>query len=79
MSNVNVSLPDALQSFVDQQVVERGYETCSEYIQVLIQRELDRQKFRDLVMEGASSPPVGVADAEYFDDLRRRVREDDWQ
>ena len=79
MSNVNVSLPDALQSFVDQQVAERGLETCSEYIQDLIQRELDRQKLRDLVMEGVNSPPAGVADAEYFDELRRRVREDDWQ
>ena len=79
MSNVNISLPDALQSYVDQQVAERGFETCSEYIRDLIQRELDRQKLRDLVMEGANSPPAGVADAEYFDNLRRRVREDDWQ
>ncbi len=79
MSNVNVTLPDALQTFVDQQVAERGLETCSEYIQDLIQRELDRQKLRDLVMEGVNSPPAGVADAEYFDELRRRVREDDWQ
>ena len=79
MSNVNISLPDGLQSYVDQQVAERGFETCSEYIQSLIQRELDRQKLRDLIMEGANSPPVGVADAEYFDDLQRRVREDDWQ
>ena len=79
MSNVNVSLPDALKTFVDQQVAERGLETCSEYIQVLIQRELDRQKLRDLVMEGVNSPPAGVADAEYFDELRRRVHEDDWQ
>ncbi len=49
---VNVSLPDALQSFVDQQVAERGFETGSEYIQALIQREQDRQPLRDLVMEG---------------------------
>ena len=79
MSNLTISLPDALQSYVDQQVVERGFETCGEYIQSLIQRELDRQKLRDLIMEGANSPPAGVVNAEYFDDLRRRIREDDWQ
>lgn len=76
---MNVSLPDALQSFVDQQVAERGGETGSEYIQALIQRELDRQQLRDLVMEGVNSPPSGIVDAEFFDQLRKRVREDNWQ
>ena len=77
MTTVNITLPDSLQSFVDQQVAERGFETCSEYIRDLLQRELDRQKLRNLVLEGVNSPPVGVVDAEYFDQLRERVREDD--
>ena len=75
MSNMNVSLPDALQSFVDQQVVERGFETCSEYIRDLIRKDQDRQQLRALVLEGATSPPAGVADVEYFDRLRDRFRE----
>ena len=76
MTTVNITLPDSLQSFVDQQVAERGFETCSDYIHDLLQRELDRQKLRNLVLEGVNSPPAGVVDAEFFDQLRERVRED---
>ena len=77
MTTVNVTLPDELQSFVDQQVTENGFETCNDYIRDLIQRERDVQHLRDLVMEGVNSPPAGIADAEYFDQLRARFREDE--
>ena len=33
---MNISLPDALKSFVDAQVTERGYSTSSEYVRELI-------------------------------------------
>jgi antitoxin ParD1/3/4 len=72
MTTVNITLPDSLQSFVDQQASERGFDTCSEYISDLISRERDRQKLRELIMEGVNSPPAGVADAEYFNRLRER-------
>ncbi|PZU05089.1 MAG: type II toxin-antitoxin system ParD family antitoxin, partial [Sphingobium sp.] len=32
MSTMNISLPEALKSFVDQQVSGRGYGTSSEYV-----------------------------------------------
>ena len=35
----------------------------------------DFQRLRDLLLEGAASPPAATADAEYFDRLRGRVRE----
>ncbi len=75
MSTMNVSLPESQKSFVDQQVAERGYASSSEYIRDLIRREQDTHKLRDLLIEGMNSPPAGVADAEYFEELRRRVRE----
>ena len=76
MSIVNITLSDDLQSHVDQQAQERGFETCSEYIRDLIQRDLDREKLRALILEGMDSEPAVVADAEYFDKLRERIRED---
>ena len=39
MSTMNISLPDSLKSFVDQQVAERGYGTSSEYVRELIRRD----------------------------------------
>ncbi len=75
MTTMNISLPDALKSFVDGQVSARGYSTSSEYLRELIRKDQDRQRLRGLLLEGAASPPVGPADADYFDRLRSQVRE----
>ena len=56
MSTTNISLPEALKAFVEDQ---------------------DRQRLRGQLLEGAASPQVATADADYFDRLRARVREAD--
>ena len=71
---MNVSLPDSLKEFVDQQVERRGYGTSSEYIRELIRRDHDRTRLRDLLLEGASSPPSKEIGKSYFDVMRRNVR-----
>jgi len=72
MATMNVSLPDDLKAFVDEQVAGR-YSTSSEYVRELIRREQDRERLRDLLLEGAASPPGGPADEAYFERLRQRV------
>ncbi|WP_376741478.1 type II toxin-antitoxin system ParD family antitoxin [Sinorhizobium psoraleae] len=74
MSTMNISLPDHLKSFVDEQVAGRGYGTSSEYIRELIRRDQDRLALRRLLLDGASSAPTEPVDAEYFPSLRDRVR-----
>nr|WP_026221513.1 CopG family transcriptional regulator [Ancylobacter sp. FA202] len=73
MSTMNISLPEGLKSFVDQQVSERGYATSSEYVRELIRRDQDRARLRGLMLEGASSPASTPADDRYFDSLRARI------
>ena len=75
MSTMNISLPEALKSFVDGQVSARGYSTSSEYVRELIRKDQDRQRLRGLLLEGAASPHATPADADYFDRLRSRVRD----
>ncbi len=75
MITMNISLPEALKSFVDDQVGARGYSTSSEYVRELIRKDQDRQRLRGLLLEGAESPQAVTADADYFDRLRGRVRE----
>lgn len=75
MSTMNISLPQTLKSFVDQQVTSRGYSSSSEYVRELIRKDQDRQRLRGLLLEGAASPQSVVADANYFGQLRDRVRE----
>ncbi len=72
---MNISLPEALKSFVDQQVSARGYSSSSEYVRELIRKDQDRQRLRSLLLEGAASPPTVTADADYFGRLRDGVRE----
>lgn len=71
---MNISLPDRLKAFVEEQVVEKGYGTSSEYMRELIRKDRDRQQLRSLVLEGAASAPASHADAAYFGALRDRVR-----
>lgn len=77
MSTMNISLPEALKSFVDDQVTTRGYGTSSEYVRELIRKDKDRQRLRGLILAGAASPQDAVIDSEFFDRLRRRVRDAD--
>ena len=73
MSTMNISLPDSLKSFVDDQVSLRGYGTSSEYVRESIRKDQDRLQLRGLFLAGAASPPSAPADTAYFADLRARV------
>lgn len=74
MSTMNISLPDALKAFVDEQVADRGFGTSSEYVRELIRRDQDRQRLRALLTDGAASAPTPPVDKAYFDDLRTQAR-----
>ena len=73
MATMNISLPESLKAFVDDQVATRGYSTSSEFVRELIRREQDVQKFRALIQEGLESPLEGEADDAFFDDLHARI------
>lgn len=75
MTTMNISIPDALKSFVDDQVGESGYSTASEYIRELIRKDRDLQRFRALLLDGNTSPKAAIADVDYFDRCRSRIRE----
>ena len=73
MSTMNVSLPESLRDFVDQQVRSAGYGTSSEYLRELIRRDQQRLQLRTLLLDGAQAPATGEADARYFAGLRQRI------
>ena len=73
---MNVSLPDELKSYVDEQVGDGGYGSTSEYVRDLIRRDKDRQQLRRILLDGAASSPGPDADRTYFTSLRDRIRSD---
>jgi antitoxin ParD1/3/4 len=66
MSTMNISLPETLKTFVDTQVVQRGYGTSSEYVRELIRKDQDRLQLRDKLLVGASSAPTTPVDSAYL-------------
>lgn len=73
MSTMNISLPDGLKTYVDDQVAGGGFGTASEYMRTLIREDQERKLLRGLLLEGARSPIVGEFDAAYFDSLRQSI------
>lgn len=69
---MNISLPDALKTYVDEQVTGHGYGTSSEYVRELIRKDQDRQRLRSLLLEGGASSGEPI-DQDYFARLRARV------
>jgi antitoxin ParD1/3/4 len=74
MSTMNISLPATLKSFVDEQVVKRGYATSSEYVRELIRADQDRDRLRELLLDGAASKATAAVAESFFSGLRSRVR-----
>lgn len=55
---MNISLPDPMRSFVEEQVKQKGYSTASEYIRHLIRQEqenLENKRVETLLLEGLDS------------------------
>jgi antitoxin ParD1/3/4 len=75
MTTMNISLPEALKTFVDEQVSQRGFGTSSEYVRELIRKDQDRMQLRGLLLAGAETEPAQPATQAYFDGLRDRVRQ----
>lgn len=64
-----------MKRFVEDQAAERGFSTSSEFVRDLIRHEQARTQLRSLIVEGLASGPGSVADDDYFDGLRDRVRD----
>jgi len=71
---MNISLPDTVKDFVDEQVSERGYGTSSEYLRELIRKDQDRLQLGGLPLSGAKLAPKKPVDEAYFDGLRRKTK-----
>lgn len=74
MSTMNISLPDELKRFVDHRIEAEGYGSSSEYMRELIRRDRDRVQFRQYLLDGIESKPVGRMDKAYFAELRRGTK-----
>jgi antitoxin ParD1/3/4 len=68
MTSMNISLPDAMKSFIENQVASGGYGTASEYIRELIREDQKRkaqEKIEAALVQGLKSPSHRMTDADW--------------
>lgn len=78
MTNLNVSLPEPMRSWVEAQVTGGRYGNASEYVRELIRRDQERQaeeRLDQLLLEGLQSGPATEMTRQDWDDLKQRVRD----
>jgi len=76
MQTMNISLPDQLKEFVDDQVGSGRYSSVSEYIRDLIRDDEKRKaqgKLETLLMEGIQSSEPTEMTRQDWDDIRREA------
>ena len=75
MATMTLSLPDSLKAFIDAQVADQDLAADSDYILALVEHQQQKQRVRDMLIEGRDSGPGQPVDAAYFERVRERIRQ----
>lgn len=74
---LNISLPDQIQSFVEEQAKALGYDSTNEYVYQLIMREQERvsqqERIESLLLEGLNSGDAIEATDDWWEQKRARL------
>lgn len=77
MPTINISLPDPLKTFVEEQVDASGYSTVSEYFRELIREDQKRraqERLETLLLEGLESGKASPLTKKDIEKVRRAVQ-----
>ena len=75
MPTMNISLPDAMKQYVEQQVADGGYSSASEYVRELVradQRRRARAELEAALLEGLAGPRE-VATPDFWNSVREEA------
>jgi len=77
MTSLNVSLPESMREWIDEQVKTGGYGTASEFVREVIreaQKNRARQELEAKLLEGINSGPATEMTKADWDGLKERAR-----
>lgn len=77
MTTLNISLPDAMRAFIEEQTKTGGYSTASEYVRSLIREDQKRkakERLEALLLEGLESGQAEKLTPQDWEEVRRQVR-----
>ena len=70
MATMNISLPDALREFVEEQVSEHGYAGASEYVRELVRERKARAELEEKLLAALDGEDDGEFSADFFKEVR---------
>ncbi|BAZ40739.1 putative addiction module antidote protein, CopG/Arc/MetJ family [Calothrix sp. NIES-4101] len=76
MTTLNISLPEAMRAFIDEEVAKGGYSTASEYIRDLIrqaQKKAEEKKLEAMLLEGLDSGESIEVTDEWWEQKRSQI------
>jgi len=77
MQTMNISLPDPMKQYVEEQVVVGAYSSASEYIRELVRADQKRQakeQLEQVLLDAINSGDAIEATPEMFEEVRQRIR-----
>ena len=76
-ATMNISLPEPMKDFIEEQAREQGFGTVSEYMRTVIrdlQKEKAKAKVDALLLEGLGSGPATPMTDKDWEDIKLEVR-----
>ncbi|MEO0935790.1 MAG: type II toxin-antitoxin system ParD family antitoxin [Cyanobacteria bacterium J06641_2] len=78
MKSMNISLPDSMRTYVEEQVAKGDYGSASEYFRELVRLDKKRkatERVEAMLLEGLNSGNATSMTDEDWEDVRQAVRE----
>ncbi|HLO86600.1 MAG TPA: type II toxin-antitoxin system ParD family antitoxin [Nostocaceae cyanobacterium] len=78
MKSMNISLPDNMRAYVEEQVAQGGYSSASEYFRELVrqdQKQKANERLQTMLLEGLNSGNATEMTTQDWEDIRQAVRE----
>jgi antitoxin ParD1/3/4 len=78
MTSMNISLPESMKAYIEEQIAQGGYSTASEYFRELIrgdQKRKAQERLETLLWEGLDSGAATPMDERDWEAIRQAVRE----
>lgn len=77
MATMNISIPDEMKAFVEEQTAKKGFGTVSEYMRDLIRgvqlRQAERQRVDALLLAGLESGPATPLTSVDWESIRQEI------
>jgi antitoxin ParD1/3/4 len=78
MKSMNISLPDSMRTYIEEQVAQGAYSSVSEYFRELVrqdQKQKANERLQTMLLEGLNSGNATEMTAQDWEDIRQTVSE----